>query len=71
MLQVPPDEINEDTPLFGPDSLGLDSIDVLQLTVAIEKEFGVPIRDPKVARQILGSLGSLKEWLLRQEPKSA
>lgn len=67
MLQVPPETIREDTPLFGLEGLGLDSIDALQLTLAVEKTYGTPIRDPQLARQVLQSLGSLREWLLRQE----
>lgn len=66
MLQIPPEEIEEDTPLFGPQSLGLDSIDALQLTVAVEKEYGTPLKDPTTARQVLRTLGTLREWLLRQ-----
>jgi acyl carrier protein len=68
MLKVGPEAIGEDTPLFGPDSLGLDSIDALQVTLAVEKKYGVPMRDPETARQVLSSLGSLREWLVRQTP---
>ncbi len=73
MLRVSPDEIQEDTPLFGPGSLGLDSIDALQMTVAIEQDYGIAIKDPEVARQAFRSLSSLKEWLrieLGKTPKA-
>jgi acyl carrier protein len=70
MLRVSPDEIQEETPLFGPDSLGLDSIDALQLTVAIEKDYGIAIKDPDVARQAFRSLHTLKEWLKTELAKS-
>lgn len=66
MLKMDVDEITEDTPLFGPGSVGLDSIDALQLTVAVEKKYGTPITDPQIARQVLENLGSLKNWLSRQ-----
>lgn len=66
MLQIPVDQIEEDMPLFGPGSVGLDSIDALQLAVGVEQKFGVPLKDPEVARQVLGTLGSLREWLVRQ-----
>jgi acyl carrier protein len=71
MLRVTPDEIQENAPLFGPESLGLDSIDALQMTVAIEKDYGVAITTPDEARQALHSLGSLKEWLQAQLEKRA
>ena len=73
MLRVSPDEILEDTPLFGPESLGLESIDALQMTVAIEKDYGIIINDPIVARQAFRSLSALKEWLraeLEKTPKT-
>jgi|WetSurMetagenome_2_1015567.scaffolds.fasta_scaffold69578_3 acyl carrier protein len=37
------DEIIDDTPLFAPTGLGLDSIDALELVLGLEKEFGVVI----------------------------
>ncbi|HUB68560.1 MAG TPA: phosphopantetheine-binding protein [Candidatus Methylacidiphilales bacterium] len=69
MLRVSLDEIQEDTPLFGPGSLGLDSIDALQITVAIEQDYGIAIKDPEVARQAFHSLGTLKEWLRSEQEK--
>ncbi len=66
MLQTPVAEIAEDAPLFGPGGVGLDSIDALQLAVAVEQKFGVPLKNPEMARQVLHSLGSLREWLVRQ-----
>jgi acyl carrier protein len=66
MLNIPQEEIKEDLPLFGPDGLGLDSIDALQITVALEKKYKATIPNPEVARQVLQNLGSLREWLLRQ-----
>ena len=63
MLRVPPEEIQFETVLFGPDSLGLDSIDALQLTVGLEKSYGVAIKDPATAREALHSVRTLHDWL--------
>jgi acyl carrier protein len=63
MLRVSPGEIQPDTALFGPDSLGLDSIDALQLTVGIEKSYGITIQDPAAAREIFQSVKTLQSWL--------
>ena len=71
MLRVSPDEIQEDTPLFGPESLGLDSIDALQMTVAIEKDYGIAIKDPETARLAFLNLRSLKEWLKTELAKAS
>jgi acyl carrier protein len=66
VLKVQVDEITEQTPLFGPGSIGLDSLDALQMTVAIEQQYGIAISDPAVAREAFQSLGSLRQWLLEQ-----
>jgi acyl carrier protein len=64
MLRVTPEEIQWDTPLFGPGGLGLDSIDALQMTVGLEKTYGVAITDPAVAREALQTPRTLQQWLL-------
>ncbi len=68
MLKVPVEEIKPETLLFGPESLGLDSIDALQLTVGIEKSYGIAIREPSVAREAFHSVDSLRQWL-NQHPR--
>lgn len=61
MLQVTTADIADELPLFGPGSLGLDSVDALQLVVALDKNFGLKIRDPEAAREILRSVNSIAE----------
>ncbi len=63
VLKVDLNEISADTPLFGPNSVGLDSLDALQMTVAIEQNYGRAIPDSQVARQALRTLGTLRDWL--------
>jgi acyl carrier protein len=38
-----PDDIPDDEPLIGTPRLGLDSIDMLELVIRLEKEFGIKI----------------------------
>jgi acyl carrier protein len=59
MLQITADEIGDDQPLFGAGGLGLDSVDALQLVVALDKTFGVKIPDPASAKQVLQSVNSI------------
>ena len=61
MLQVTPGEIGDELPLFGPGSLGLDSVDALQLVVALDKNFGLKIRDPESAKEILRSVSTIAQ----------
>lgn len=59
MLQVSADEIADDQPLFGTGSLGLDSVDALQLVVGLDKHFGLKIPDPATAKQVLESVNAM------------
>ena len=59
MLQVSAGEIGDDLPLFGPGGLGLDSVDALQLVVALDKTYGLKIADPAAAREILQSVNTI------------
>ncbi len=59
MLKVSPAEIGDDQALFGPNSLGLDSVDALQLVVALDKNFGLKIPDPAAAKKALASVNTM------------
>jgi acyl carrier protein len=59
MLQVTAADIGDEQALFGPGSLGLDSVDALQLVVALDKTFGLKIADPAAAKQILQSVNTI------------
>jgi acyl carrier protein len=61
MLQVQPEEIDDDAAIFGPDGLGLDSVDVLQLVIALEKNFGLKIAEGDAAKELLKSVRSIGE----------
>ena len=61
MLQITPDEIGDDQPLFGPNSVGLDSVDALQLVVALDKTYGLKVADPEAAKQILKSVSTIAD----------
>jgi acyl carrier protein len=64
MLKVPKEEIADDLPLFGPDGLGLDSIDALELVVSLEKKFGVTVPNSDTARMALATVNSIHEYVL-------
>jgi acyl carrier protein len=71
MLQVTAQDIGDDLPLFGPGSLGLDSVDALQLVVALDKNFGLKIRDPEAAKQILQNVNSIAQAVQQKIAASA
>ena len=53
-----PDDVTDETPLFG-EGLGLDSLDALQIAVAVEDRYGVTIPESEEAKAILASISAL------------
>ena len=66
MLRITKEEIQDDAPLFGPEGLGLDSIDALELVVSLEKQFGVTVPNSSVARTALATVNSIHDYILAQ-----
>ena len=54
-----------DEPIFGSDTrLALDSLDALQLSMALQKRYGIRLTDSKETRRILSCVGNLADHLL-------
>jgi acyl carrier protein len=66
MLQVTPEQIGDDLPLFGPNGLGLDSIDALELVVSMEKTFGVSVPNSEVAGRALRTVNTIQDYILEK-----
>lgn len=68
-LDVAPGEIDPDAPLYG-EGLGLDSIDMLEISLAIGKRYGVELRaDDDASRMVFASLRSLARHVAEHRPK--
>ena len=67
MLQVAATEIGDEQALFGPGSLGLDSVDALQLVVALDKNFGLKVPDPAAAKEILQSVTTIAAAVMKHQ----
>ena len=63
------EEIKENTPLFGADGLGLDSIDALELIVLLDKEYGIRLSDPKQGKEIFYSIATMAEYIQKHRTK--
>jgi len=57
-----PESIADDMPLFG-EGLGLDSVDALELVVALEKEFSLRIQSHEVGREAFASVAALATYV--------
>jgi acyl carrier protein len=59
------DDLSADEPIFGTGTrLALDSLDALQVSMALQKRYGVRLTDSKETRRILACIGNLADYLL-------
>ncbi len=57
-------DVDDDAPIFGGDSgLGLDSIDGLQIAIAIQNAYGIKITDGKEMRRVMTSINAFADFL--------
>lgn len=68
--ELAPGEMDIDAPLFDDNGLGLDSLDAVELVTIVEKNYGVVIEDVEAAKQILGSLSNLADYILANRKQS-
>jgi acyl carrier protein len=59
---VKPEDIEDDTPLFG-EGLGLDSLDAVELVVLLEKYFGVEVKNLDEGRAAFQSINTLVTFI--------
>jgi acyl carrier protein len=67
-LPIPVDEIGNSTSLFG-EGLGLDSIDVLELVLEMERRFGVSIKDDDTGQRVLRSVDTIADFIIDERAK--
>ena len=66
-----PGDIEDDSPLFGDEGLGLDSVDALELMVVFEKDFGVSIDAEEVDPEAFATVASLEEFIQGSRARQA
>lgn len=58
------EDVENDALLFGPESiLELDSMDALQISMALHKKYGLKTTDSKELRKIMVSINTLAEYI--------
>ena len=63
-ITIDPGEIGDEEPLFGRDSkLGLDSIDALQISIAIQNRYNITITDSKEMRRVMRSFKTFANFI--------
>jgi len=68
LIDVQPDDIKVDNQLVGGD-LGIDSIDVLEMVIMIEKDYGVKIDNRELGVKVFATLGTLAEYVHKSSPE--
>ena len=68
MTDVTPEEIDENAQLVGGD-LGIDSIDVLEMVVMVEKDYGVVINNKEIGEKVFSTLAALADYIRQNSPK--
>jgi acyl carrier protein len=68
LIDMQPDDIKVDERLVGGD-LGIDSIDVLEMVIMIEKDYGVKIDNKELGVKVFASLRTLAEYIHEKSPE--
>lgn len=66
--EMTPEDLKDDVPLFG-GGYGLDSIDVLELIVLLEKNYGIELESPAEAKDIFISVRTIAEYVTKNRKK--
>lgn len=69
LTDITPEEFDENARLVGGE-LGIDSIDVLEMVVMVEKDYGVVINSQEVGEKVFSSLTALAGYIKEHSPGS-
>jgi acyl carrier protein len=70
LVDVTPEDIKDDSPLVGGDT-GIDSIDVLELVMMIEKDYGVKIDSKELGAKVFASVRALATHIFNNQRQKA
>lgn len=69
LVDVKPEDFDENSQLVGGE-LGIDSIDVLEMVVMVEKDYGIIINNQEVGEKVFSSLANLAEYIQENSAKA-
>ena len=67
--EMTPADIDDNAPLFGDEGLGLDSIDVLELIVLMEKNYGIKLTSPAEGKAVFQSVAVIADYVSKHRTK--
>jgi len=69
---IKPEDVDDEKPLFGSNNaLTLDSVDAIEIIMAIQRTYGIRIADQNLARQVISSVDSIARFISEQQAKQA
>lgn len=70
ITDINPEDVDNDEPLFGgTNALTLDSVDAIEIIMALQRTYNIRITDQSQARYIIRSINSIAEFILSEKPK--
>lgn len=70
LMDVKPEDIKDDAQLVGGDT-GIDSIDVLELVMMIEKDYGIKIESKELGAKVFASVRALASYIAENQLQRA
>lgn len=68
ITDIDPNDVDDEKPLFGGDNpLTLDSVDAIEIIMAIQRNYGIRVTDQSHARQVISSINSIARFIAGQQ----
>jgi len=68
ITDIDPDDVDDSKPLFGGDNaLTLDSVDGIEIIMALQRTYNIRLNDQNLARQIITSINSIADFVAREK----
>ena len=68
IIDIDPENVDDEKPLFGSDNaLTLDSVDAIEIIMAIQRTYGIRIADQNLAREVVRSINSIATFITEHQ----
>ncbi len=71
ITDINPEDVDDEEPLFGgTNALTLDSVDAIEIIMALQRTYNIRISDQSQARYVIRSINSIAEFILSEKAKT-
>jgi acyl carrier protein len=72
ITDINPDDVDDEEPLFGgTNAMTLDSVDAIEIIMAVQRKYNIRISDQSQARYVIRSINSIGAFILSEQAKSS